>query len=385
MSNAEIAVARVFHDATKHSYTSVRRSARELDWDNRPLPFKIYPTAPETILPRDLVLSAAPTVGVLSGTNKPSSGEAFDLQSVARLLFCAGGITRRRRVGVETYHFRAAASAGALYPIELYLAVGEIDGLAPGLYHFSPADFKLRELRRGDWRKFIAGAAGMRPPLLEARAVVVMSAIFWRSVWKYGPRAYRYCFWDAGTILANLLAAAWGEGLPAEIVSVFEDAALNRLIGADGEREATVCLAALGRTATAASGFSNPEPLALETMALSEREFSAPELIKMHRASVLGSADEVRTVAWTPQPSGVSKINLSAPIDPKMGLGLGETIVRRGSTRVFAREPIPFDELITIIGLSSQRSSNDFPPCIETYLISNAVEGMAPGAYFYES
>jgi SagB-type dehydrogenase family enzyme len=379
MSNADTAIARGFHEATKHSYASVRRATRELDWDNRPLPFKIYPTAAETILPRELVLSALPTVEALSGTIKRSQGDVCDLQTVARLLFCAGGITRRMRAGVETYHFRAAASAGALYPIELYLAAAEIEGLAPGLYHFSPADFKLRELRRGDWREFLAGAAGMRRPLLEARAVVVISAIFWRSVWKYGPRAYRYCFWDAGTILANLLAAACAEELPAEIVTEFEDASLNRLIGVDGEREATACLVALGRAATGAVALPNPAPLILETVALSERAFSSPELIEMHRGSVLDSPQEVRSLACAAQGTEVS-----VPTGQKTGLGLGETIAHRGSTRIFARKPIALDELATIIGISNRRTSADFPSSIETYLIANAIEGMEAGAYYYE-
>ena len=376
MSNADTAIARAFHEATKHSFESVRRATRELDWDNRPLPFKICTTAAETILPRELVLSALPTVEALSGTIKRSQGDVCDLQTAARLLFCAGGITRRMRVGVVIYHFRAAASAGALYPIELYLAASEIEGLAPGLYHFSPADFNLRELRRGDWREFLAGAAGMRRPLLEARAVVVISAIFWRSVWKYGPRAYRYCFWDTGTILANLLAAACAEGLPAEIVTEFEDASLNRLIGADGEREATACLVALGRAATAAVALPNPAPLILETVALSEREFSSQELIEMHRGSVLDSRQEVRSVACASQGTEVS-INPSVPTSRKTGLGLGETIAHRGSTRIFVRKSIALDELTTIIGISNRRTSADFPSSIETYLIANAVGAAA--------
>ena len=82
----------------------------------------------------------------------------------------------------------------------------------------------------------------MRPSLLDARAIVAMSAIFWRSVWKYGARAYRYCFWDAGTILANLIAAANAEELASEVITAFEDAPLEVLIGADGEREGMVCL-----------------------------------------------------------------------------------------------------------------------------------------------
>jgi hypothetical protein len=78
-------------------------------------------------------------------------------------------------------------------------------------------------LRRGDWREYIAKVAAARPALVEARAILVLSAIFWRSTWKYRARAYRYCYWDAGTILANLIAAANAEGVTAEIVTAFEE------------------------------------------------------------------------------------------------------------------------------------------------------------------
>jgi SagB-type dehydrogenase family enzyme len=386
MRNGDIEVARVYHEITKHSYTSVRSTAHFLDWDNRPLPFKIYPTAPEITLPRELMLSAMPALAALSGTTAVSDATTLDLTMATRLLFCADGITRKKRVDAENYHFRAAASAGALYPIELYLAAAEVEGLMPGLYHFSPADLTLRELRRGDWREFIARAAAMRPALLEARAIVVMSAIFWRSVWKYRARAYRYCFWDAGTILANLIAAANAEGLASQIITAFEDAPLEVLVGADGEREGMVCLLALGQTAPPRIQPPDPAPLALETIALSPREVSEQDLVKMHRTTRLLS-DEARALASSSlqlpklksdEAPGISAFRRTA------GLELGETIVRRGSTRVFAREPIGADELGTIVGVSSMPLRADFPALTETYLIVNAVEGMEPGAYYYQ-
>jgi SagB-type dehydrogenase family enzyme len=387
VSNGDNDVARVYHEVTKHSYTSIRSIGHSLDWENGPLPFKIYPTAAEITLPRELILSAVPTLVALSGTTAVSESAVNDLSMVTRLLFCADGITRRSRVGVENYYFRAAASAGALYPIELYLAAAEIDGLAPGLYHFSPADLKLRELRLGDWREFIARAATMRPSILEARAIVLMSAIFWRTVWKYRARAYRYCFWDAGTILANLLAAANAEGLESEIITAFEDAPLEVLIGADGEREGIVCLMTLGRTASAAVRSPDSDPLALETIALSGHEVREADLIKIQRASRLVSQAEVRAMvaAW-PQLPGVLQLNeavKTSAFSLETGLGLGETIVRRGSTRVFARESIGADDLATIIAASRMPLRADFPLHLEIYLIANAVEGLEAGTYYY--
>ena len=152
-------------------------------------------------------------------------------------------------------------------------------------------------LRRGDWRGYIADAAAKRPSIRNARAVIALSAIYWRSEWKYRARAYRYCYWDAGTILANLLAAAAAEEISAEVITAFEDPALETLLGIDGEREGMIALIALGRTDNAASPSPAVEPLALETIPLSSNEVAYPDLVKMHRESRLITADEVATVS----------------------------------------------------------------------------------------
>ena len=133
-SNRDINVALAYHEATKHSYTSVRSDAHLLDWSNRPLPYKIYPGAGTLALPRDLSLSQISTLSALR-RRSDSAQKSVDLETVTRLLFCADGLTRQANVGGEDYHFRAAASAGALYPVEIYLVAGEIEGMEPGLYH----------------------------------------------------------------------------------------------------------------------------------------------------------------------------------------------------------------------------------------------------------
>jgi SagB-type dehydrogenase family enzyme len=389
VANDHTEAARVFHDATKHSYTSVRAAPHFLDWENKPLPYKIYPEAGALALPRDLSLPAMPALEAIAGSGSADDKVPLDLGSLTRILFCAAGITRVKRVGGEDYHFRAAPSAGALYPIEAYVAAGGVDGLEAALYHFSPGDLELRGLRRGDWRTTIARAAAMRPSLLEARAVVVLSAIFWRSAWKYRARAYRYCFWDGGTILANMLAAAYAEGLPAEIVTAFVDSEIERLVGIDGEREGLVCLVALGRTASASGEQREVPPLALETVPLSAKETAYEDLATIHRESRLVSLEEVRAVATARVQArgGPSKADEQAAgpqaLSPTASLALGETVLRRGSTRAFARESISAVELATVMAVSRLHPRADFPRLTDTYLVVNAVDGMEPGAYHY--
>jgi SagB-type dehydrogenase family enzyme len=387
LGNDHIEVARFFHEVTKHSYTNVRSSPHYLDWDNRPSPYKIYPETGSLALPRDLALSGKPALATISAAANPESETAIDVEALTRLLFSSDGLTRRKRVDGEDYHFRAAASAGALYPIEIYVAAGEIEDLETGLYHFSPADLKLRGLRRGDWREAIARAAAMRPSLKRARAILLMSAIFWRSAWKYRARSYRYCFWDAGTILANLLAAAAAEDIPAEIVTAFADAELEKLLGVDGEREGLMCVVALGHSSAPCAASPEAAALALESLSLSREEVIYDDLVKIHRESRISNAEEAARVgsATSPVAEGacVNPTFAFDTVQPEDAMGLGETILRRGSTRVFAKEAIGADELASILAVSSVHPHADFPRLTDTYLVVNAVEGLEPGAYYY--
>jgi SagB-type dehydrogenase family enzyme len=387
LANDYIEAARVFHEVTKHSYTSVRSSPHYLDWDIKPMPYKIYPAAASIALPRDLGLSGVPALAAISLDAVKQTRGGIDLEVLTRILFCADGLTRRRRVGEEDYHFRAAASAGALYPIEIYAATTAVEGLEAGLYHFSPADLRMAGIRRGDWREFMSRAAAMRPSILHARVVVALTSIFWRSAWKYRARAYRYCYWDAGTMLANLLAAAAAENVSAEVVTAFEDPALENLLGIDGDREATVALVALGDADDPAPASPTAEPLQLESIPISPREVVYNDLVKMNRESRLTTADEVAAVASArveaaPRTEAANPLRFDA-IAPADAMGFGETILRRGSTRAFAQVPIPAEELATILAASSAHPRADFPPLTDTYVIVNAADGIEPGAYFY--
>jgi len=387
LANDYIEAARVFHEVTKHSYTSVRSSPHLLDWDLKPLPYKIYPGAASVALPRDLNLSGMPTLTALTTQIAPESSAAVDINALTRIVFCADGLTRRKSVGGEDYHFRAAPSAGALYPIEIYVGAGEVEGLETGLYHFSPADLRMTGLRRGDWREYLARAAANRPSIANASAVIALSAIYWRSAWKYRARAYRYCYWDAGTMLANLLAAAAAEGISAEVITAFEDPALENLLGIDGDREGMVALIALGRSEKHAAPSPDAPALTLETIPLSASEVAYNDLVKMHRESRLLATAEVESVANTKLESGppasageLLRFNL---IEPEEAASLGQTILRRGSTRAFARDAITAEELATIMAASSEHPRADFPPVTDTYLIVNAVSEMESGAYYY--
>src|SRR5262249_13081055 len=155
-------------------------------------------------------------------------------------------ITRERPSPGGTIAFRAAACAGALYPIEVYLVSRDLEDLPAGTYHFNPRDHALILLREGDYSAVLDKATAGMPDITAAPAVLVFTAITWRSAWKYRSRAYRYHYWDNGMILANALAISAALNLPAKLVMGFIDDQINTVVGIDGQRELPLSLLALG-------------------------------------------------------------------------------------------------------------------------------------------
>ncbi len=391
MNNRSTEESQRYHEVTKHSYESVRRDTHTLDWDNRPSVYKVYPDLGPIPLPRDFAWPEADTLEVVSSP-ECNEEKALGLKELSQLLFFSAGETKKKSFpGGEEYHFRAAACAGALYPIEIYLFCADIDGLEAGVYHFHPGEFSFRRLRSGDYRPELAGAAGDNQAIAAAPVTLVLSAIFWRSAWKYQARCYRYCFWDSGTILANLLAVAASEQIPCSVEIGFVDSKLNHLLGLDGVREAGLCLVPLGRSMAWAehAGGRDLPALTYKVAPLSENEVDYPALKQMHAASCLMADDEIRPWRGACLRPPETKQQIGSWEQPlERSRPLGEVILKRGSTRRFAREAIRFAELSTMLHHSTRGIPADFLEGPETslldlYLIVNAVDGLDPGSYYF--
>jgi SagB-type dehydrogenase family enzyme len=142
---------------------------------------------------------------------------------VAQLLWAAQGVT-------SPEGYRTAPSAGALYPLELHLVAGNIEGLPAGSYRYDPARHSLTAEIRGDLREHLAESALRQHWIAEATAVVVVSAIETRTTTKYGRRGTRYVHMEVGHAAQNLLLQAVALGLAGAIVGAFDDELLQRLL-----------------------------------------------------------------------------------------------------------------------------------------------------------
>jgi SagB-type dehydrogenase family enzyme len=400
MKNQEIEAAWNYHNGTKHSYQSIRANRHYLDWENQPLPFKIYSKLEPLPLPEHLSSSGMPALAAISAAGAEiATPTTVTSQTLAEIMFLSAGITRRRSYPGGEILFRAAACTGALYHIDLYLVCGDIEGLDAGVYQFSPQDFSLRRLRAGDYRPVLVNASGEEAAVVNAPCMIVSASTFWRNAWKYQARAYRHCYWDNGTMLANLLAAAAARQIPTKVVLGFVDAAISELLGLDEQREAPLSIVALGRGSTDAVAAPPVERLKLETIPLSTSEVDYPEMREMHEASSLESAAEA--VAWRAKgetakgerlkdESKAEKRRFPLPSlseDHMAKDSIEDVISRRGSTREFSRESISFAELSTVLDRATRGLRVDFLGPEETlndlYLIVHAVEGLPSGAYVF--
>ncbi len=377
-----------FQEATKHSPVSVRTRAHFLDWDNRPFSFKVYPDLERISLPEDIPSLDVPALEAIGVTSVPDPMPGPDLAAVARILVLGAGIhhTKTFREG-EVSHFRNYASAGALYPVEVYVGCADLPGLHAGVYHFDPQGPTLTRLLEGDHRGHLVRATAGEPAVARAPAVLVLTGIPWRTAWKYTERGYRHLFWDAGMILANILALAASVRLPVRVVLGFADAEVAALFGLEERREFPLCMVPIGTADSEVPPAAKaPEEVSFRVAPLSRTEYVHEGILQANDAGRLDDPKEA--LSWRRSVGGDEEVEPTPPqsSDPAPD-SLEDVLRRRGSARIFAPGAIPATVLLTILERATVGSPTDYATggarVIEPYLIANAVQGLDPGAYVF--
>jgi SagB-type dehydrogenase family enzyme len=200
-------------------------------------------------LPRvPLPAAALPPVSLSAALERRRSARQFGddplpLAQLASMLAAGYGVTRRASAGREVPALRATPSAGALYPLEFFVAARRVEGLGEELYHYDPLRHELERIGP-------AGDLGRLSPHADivegAAAVLMVTAVFWRSRFKYGLRAYRFTLLEAGHALQNVLLAATALELGSIVLGGFYDAKVDALLGLDGVDESSLVLACVG-------------------------------------------------------------------------------------------------------------------------------------------
>ncbi|HIE04131.1 MAG TPA: SagB/ThcOx family dehydrogenase [Candidatus Latescibacteria bacterium] len=180
--------------------------------------------------------------GIFKRKSVRSYGDGpLTLSEASQLLWAAGGMT----VDGLTGPTRAYPSAGGLYPLEVYLVVGDVEGLRPGIYRYLWRKHTLEMVKEGDLRRRLMEAALGQRAIGDAPMSLVLAAVYERTTWKYGERGkVRYVHMDTGGAVQNVYLQAEALGLGTVCIGAFRDDAVRKLLGAEGE---PVCIMPVGR------------------------------------------------------------------------------------------------------------------------------------------
>jgi SagB-type dehydrogenase family enzyme len=291
---------------------------------------------PRLALPRDLPPVSAPATEVLAGYPQPPVPR--DAAHLGRVLFLGAGVVRSSERDGRTTYYRASGSAGARFPLEVYAATNGVDGVPDGVHWYDP----------------VAHALVQVGPKAAGETTLVVTGVPWRTGWRYAERGWRHLYWDAGTLLSQLMAASAGYG--PRLRTLFPDARVSALVGADGVHEYPLALLTFG----------DGKPPVEAAGATAKGALPDVELPLCTAAQRAGDRD-VLGDAW-PDGDPVG----SAPPSPP----LEEVILRRGSQRRMDRTAtLPRQSLGWPVNAALR--GIDVPH----WVVVHGVDGVAPGVY----
>jgi SagB-type dehydrogenase family enzyme len=229
---------------TETKYNRNKSLGSNLDWTNKPEIYKSYPSSKTVQLPSQFQKSTIRFNEVLRTRKsiRSFSTEPLSKVDLAFLLWASTGIQRTE----HGYEFRTAPSAGALYPIETYIAANNVEDVASGIYHYNIKNHLLEEIKTGNFGVDLAHAALDQKMCATASVAFIWTAVFGRSKWKYAQRAYRYIYLDAGHVAENLALAVASITCGSCQVGAFFDDEINSIVGIDGTEESSICLSVVG-------------------------------------------------------------------------------------------------------------------------------------------
>ena len=235
----------VYHEWSKPGLIDALGSVA--NWGQFPELYKTYPAATRVVLPQPET-SGGPSTGQAIASRRSTrsySTKPMTIAALSQVLFLTTGITADRWGNAR----RTAPSSGALYPIETYAVVHNVEDVERGVYHYAIREHELELVVAGDMRARVVDQAIEQEFLGECGVVLFLTQVLQRMRPKYQDRSYRYGLLEAGHIGENGYLAAISQGLGACGVGAFMDDQINEMLGVDGVEEAAVYMLAVGNPA----------------------------------------------------------------------------------------------------------------------------------------
>ena len=375
-----------YHRQTR--YDPLKMGGHALDWSNQPEVYKNDTGLSRVNLPEIAALPDKSFGEMLKPCHAAPAARGVSIRDLSRMLLLGYGITARRQSSGDDFYYRSVPSAGALYPCELYLATRSVSGLEDGLYHHAIHRRDLGRLRTGI-HTYPQAAGEPRDPFCSSITFYI-TAIFYRSIWKYRDRAYRYHLLDTGHLVESLVLAIKALNLPCEVTYDFDDSAVNTLLGVDSGREA--CLAVIripGGIATDDGRNSTVEGLSYAAASrVSPREEIPAAVQRIHEASSRVSETKdlqcdmllecgVRLQQWQP-------IHFEDSFPEKMNFS--QAVMTRRSRRNFVSRPLSRREFQALMQTIWMPDDGHFQPFrfVASGMIVGSCEGLDPGQYWID-
>ncbi|HET8542787.1 MAG TPA: SagB/ThcOx family dehydrogenase [Anaeromyxobacter sp.] len=306
------------------------------------------------------------------------------LETLASLLHHAQGISATVQRQSVDFELRTAPSAGALYPVNLYLAAEQVPGLAPGFYYYHPKRHALLLVRADGYPPSRLAVASGSPGAFErAPAALVLTVTFGRTAFKYAERAYRYVAMDAGHAAYNLSLAAAAAGWRAPLVARFDDRAVATALALTPAIEAPLLVVPLAREATATD-----EPRFAPDVRAAARATFVDLIHGATSMRVVGGRAPLARHPSAPVAPGAADVPLPAP---RAGTPLLEAIRARRSVREYGGAPLSLAELSALLAASAAEPAGTVTEDpllaatapLQVYLVVREVERLPPGVYRY--
>ena len=202
-----------------------------------------YPLIP----PEEFTLGQMPLVDAIRNrrSQRDYTGEPINLEELSFILWATQGVSRILGGGQTV--LRTVPSAGARHPFETYLLINQVADLPAGLYRYLSVSHELCFLDDREDLVDRAYGASFDQYVRESAVVLIWAAIPYRTEWRYGPLAHKMIAVDAGHVCQNLYLACEAVGLGACAIGAYRQAAMDDLIGVDGQEIFSIYLATVGR------------------------------------------------------------------------------------------------------------------------------------------
>lgn len=239
-------ISGIFNENTKIHFLSGHDAVREIPSAWTKIEYKSYPRF------RQIKLPDPGSINVEIGRviEKRRSVREFGhhkitQKEISKILHYSAGINFRKD-NDEYDAFRAYPSAGARYPLEVYVVILKAEDMEPGLYHYDVRSHSLELISKGNFINRIYEYTGRQEMIKNASAVLVISAVFARTQKKYKERGYRYIFLDAGHLAQNVYLISTALKIGCCTVGGFLDNKMNNLLGLDGKEESSIYIGVIG-------------------------------------------------------------------------------------------------------------------------------------------